>query len=258
MLTNITRRSIAPLLALALVAAACGKKDEAADQAGRDIVLAPQDSSAAINDAPAAAAAPAPTPAMPKPVAPKAATPTKAPTSSAGSIGTGTSFSVANGARICTNTHKAGATFTAILGADVTGTRGAKIPAGSVVTLRVTESAISKNSKDNWKLAFAVASVTIGTRTLDVQGDVTSVATIEAVRSQSTGQQVGKVATGAAIGAIAGQLLGKDTKGTVAGAAVGAVAGGAVAAATTDYEGCLPANGRITVRLSAPLVITAN
>ena len=257
MSTNITRRSIAPLLALALVAAACGKNDEAADQAGRDIVLAPQDSSAAINDAPAGAA-PATTPAMPKPVAPRAATPTKAPTSSAGSIGTGTSFSVVNGARICTNTHKAGATFTAILGADVTGTRGARIPAGSVVTLRVTESAISKNSKDNWKLAFAVASVTIGTRTLDVQGDVTSVATIEAVRSQSTGQQVGKVATGAAIGAIAGQLLGKDTKGTVAGAAVGAVAGGAVAAATTDYEGCLPANGRITVRLSAPLVITAN
>ena len=82
MSTNITRRSIAPLLALALVAAACGKKDEAADQAGRDIVLAPQDSSAAINDAPAAAA-PATTPAMPKPVAPRAATPTKAPTSSA-------------------------------------------------------------------------------------------------------------------------------------------------------------------------------
>ena len=84
---------------------------------------------------------------------------------------------------------------------------------------------------------------------------MTSVATIEAVRSQSTGAQMGKVATGAAVGAVAGQILGKNTKSTVIGAAVGAAAGGAVAAGTADYEGCLPANGTINIAISKALTI---
>lgn len=261
MFTNTLRRSLLPLLAVALVAMACGgNKDAATDEAGRAIELTPRDSMAPMNDAPApmpetkASTAPAKTTPAPaaRPAAPRATTASRATT---GIIASGTSFSVTNGARICTNTHKTGDRFTTTLAADVTGSNGARIPAGATVTLVVTESAISKNSKDNWKLAFDVASVTIGGETMDVQGDVTKVATIEAVRSQSTGQQVGKVATGAAIGAVAGKLLGGSTKSTVVGAAVGAAAGGAVAAGTTDYEGCLPENGSITIALSAPLTV---
>ena len=258
MLSNTIRRAIAPLMIVALVAA-CGGEPKT-DAAARDIQLAPQDSGAPMADTAMAAPAPAPTPApetkapapAPKPVA---TTPTKAPAARTGTIAAGTSFAVTTAARMCTNTHKAGDTFTATLGADVTGSNGARIPAGSVVTLTVTESAISKNSKDNWKFAFDVVSVQIGSQTLAVEGDVTQVATIEAVRSQSTGQQVGKVATGAAVGAVAGQLLGKNTKSTVIGAAVGAAAGGAVAAGTADYEGCLPANGTITIAISKALTI---
>lgn len=257
--TNLLRRALVPLVAVALVAA-CGGKDDAAD--GREIELQPASAdSMPLNDQPAppatqpatapATKAPAPAP-RPAATRPATTTPARART---GTIASGTSFAVSNGTRICTNTHKVGDRFTATLGADVTGSNGARIPAGSTVTLTVTESAISKNSKDNWKLAFDVVSVTIGSQTYDVTGDVTNVAKIEAVRSQSTGQQAGKVATGAAIGAIAGQVLGKDTKSTVAGAAIGAVAGGAVAAGTADYEGCLPANGTITIALGAPLSI---
>lgn len=183
MLANTLRRAFVPLLAVALVAAACGgNQDAATDDAARAIELTPRDSLAVMNDA-------------------------AAPRSTGASIAAGTAFAVTNGARI---------------------------PAGATVTLRVTESAISKNSKDNWKLAFDVVSVRVSGATLDVAGDVTKVETIEAVRSQSTGQQVGKVATGAA---------------------VGAAAGGAVAAGTTDYGGCLPANGSITIRLSSALAI---
>lgn len=263
MSTNTLRRSLLPLLTVALVAMACGgNKDAATDEAGRAIELTPRDSMAPMNDAPApmpetkATTTPAPAKTTPapaaRPAAPRAATASRATT---GVIASGTSFSVTNGARICTNTQKTGDRFTTTLAADVTGSNGARIPAGATVTLVVTESAISKNSKDNWKLAFDVASVTVGGETLDVQGDVTKVATIEAVRSQSTGQQVGKVATGAAIGAVAGKLLGGSTKSTVVGAAVGAAAGGAVAAGTMDYEGCLPVNGAITIALSAPLTV---
>ncbi len=262
MFSNITRRAIAPLLLVAL-ATACGGGGEGTDTAARDIELAPADSGAPVNDQPAAPAtqpAPAPAATTPAPAPaprPAATTPTKAAPTPArtGIIAAGTSFMVKTGARMCTNTHKAGDTFTASLDADVTGTNGARIPAGSVVTLRVTESQISKNSKDNWKFAFDVVSVDIAGKTYAVEGDVTNVATIEAVRSQSTGQQAGKVATGAAVGAVAGQLLGKNTKSTVIGAAVGAAAGGAVAAGTADYEGCLPANGTITIAISQALTL---
>jgi len=259
MFSNTIRRSIAPLL-IATFAVACGGGD-AADQTARDIQLAPQDSSAPMNDAPPAVVepTPAPTPAPPvtKAPAPKpvAAAPAKvAPR--AGMIAAGTSFTVTTGTRMCTNTHKVGDTFTAPLAAEVVGTNGARIPAGSVVTLTVTESAISKNSKDQWKFAFDVVSVAVGAQTYAIEGDVTNVATIEAVRSQSTGQQVGKVATGAAVGAVAGRLLGKNTKGTVIGAAVGAAAGGAVAAGTADYEGCLPENGTITISITKAISIS--
>lgn len=258
MQTNLLRRTMVPLAALAILAACGGGGDDAS----REIELQPAPTdSAPLNDQPsqpaaepaAAPATRAPAPA-PRPAAstPARTTPSRART---GTIASGTSFAVTNAARICTNTHKVGDQFTATLGADVTGTNGARIPAGATVTLTVTESAISKNSKDNWKLAFDVVSVSINGTSYDVTGDVTRVATIEAVRSQSTGQQAGKVATGAAIGAVAGQILGKDTKSTVIGAAVGAAAGGAVAAGTADYEGCLPANGTITIALGAPLTI---
>lgn len=258
MFSNITRRVIAPLLIVTVVA--CGGK-EAADTAARDIELTPTDSMAPVNDAPATAA-PTPTPA-PVAAAPvtKAPAPAPRPTTPApaaarsGTIAAGTSFAVTTGARMCTNTHKAGDVFNATLAADVVGSNGVRIPAGATVTLTVTESAISKNSKDNWKFAFDVVSVSVGSQTYAVEGDVTNVASIEAVRSQSTGQQVGKVATGAAVGAVAGQLLGKNTKSTVIGAAVGAAAGGAVAAGTADYEGCLPANGTITIAISKALTI---
>lgn len=261
MFTNITRRFIAPLLLVSIVAACGGEK---ADDAARDIELAPQDTTAPVNDQPAAAtpepapAAPAPVTKAPAPTPRPAATPTKTAPAPArnGTIAAGTSFVVTTGAeKMCTNTHKAGATFVATLASDVTGSNNARIPAGSNVTLTVTESQISKNSKDQWKFAFDVVSVEINGQTYAVEGDVTNVAKIETVRSQSTGQQAGKVATGAAVGAIAGQLLGKNTKSTVIGAAVGAAAGGAVAAGTTDYEACVPPGSAITVAISSALTI---
>lgn len=263
MISKDIRRTFLPLLAVVFIAAACGGSDKPED--GREIELTPAAADAPLNDEATKAAptpapttkAPAPAPRTPAPRTPAPRTPAPAPRATTGTIAAGTSIGLTTGSRICTNTHKVGDRFSTTVSNSVVGSNGATIPAGSPVTLVVTESAISKNSRDNWKLAFDVVSITVNGATQDVMGDVTRVETIEVVRSQSTGSQVGKVATGAAIGAIAGQVLGKNTKSTVIGGAIGAAAGGAVAAGTADYEGCLPANGSITIALSAPMTIRA-
>lgn len=207
---------------LALVAtAACGG-GESTDTA-REIELAPADSGAAMSDA--------------------AATPAAAPTPAPAA------------ARICTNTHKVGDRFTPTTTADVAATNGVTIPTGSEVTLEVVESARGQNGRDNVKLAFKPVSITVRGRSSDLSADVTRVATLEYDRVQSNTTQAGKVAAGAAVGAIAGQVLGRNTKSTVAGAAVGAAAGGVVAAATTDFDGCLARNAALTITLTQQLTV---
>lgn len=254
MITNVMRRSLGALtLAAALVA--CGGGETPADD-GREVELVPSAADAPLGDqavtppAPPATRTPAPAAAPTK----TASRPTSGTASArASTLAAGTVITVASGDRICTNTHKVGDRFTAAVTESVTGANGGTLASGTVVTLEVVESARGENSQDKVKLAFKPVSIEVAGQTRMLAADVTQVAKLEFVRVQSTGTQAGKVATGAAIGAVAGQLLGKDTKSTVAGAAVGAVAGGAVAAATTDYNGCLPANGAITVTLAEAL-----
>lgn len=192
-------------------------------------------------------AAPTAAPAVaPAPVAPPAPT--------TGTIAGGSSLSASMGTRICTNTHRAGDRVSATLASPVSGTNGAQIPAGATVTLRVTESVRGENGKDGIRLAFEPVSVSYGGATYSISGNA-SVGNLETVRAQTTGDQAKKVAAGAAVGALAGQLLGKKTKSTVIGAAVGAAAGGAVAAGTSDWNGCLSEGGRVTVTLSGPVTV---
>lgn len=242
------------LVALAIVAtAACG--GDSAESA-REIELAPSDSGAAMSDtAPTQAAAPAPAPAATKaPARTTSSTPARV-TSRSGALSAGATLALSTGARVCTNTHKVGERFTAVTTADVAATNGATIPAGSEVTLEIVESARGENSRDKVKLAFKPVAITVRGTSSTLAADVTQVAALEYERVQSTGTQAGKVAAGAAVGAIAGQVMGRDTKSTVAGAAIGAAAGGVVAAATTDYNGCLPAAAAVTVTLTEQLAV---
>lgn len=240
------------LVALAIVAAAACGGDSA--ESAREIELAPSDSGAAMSDtAPTQAAAPAPAAAATKaPARTSSSTPARA-TSRSGALSAGATLALSTGARVCTNTHKVGDRFTAVTTADVAATNGATIPAGSEVTLEVVESARGENSRDKVKLAFKPVAITVRGTSGALAADVTQVAALEYERVQSTGTQAGKVAAGAAVGAIAGQVMGRDTKSTVAGAAIGAAAGGVVAAATTDYNGCLPAAAAVTVTLTEQL-----
>ncbi|MBM3907086.1 MAG: hypothetical protein FJ363_03295 [Gemmatimonadetes bacterium] len=266
-------------LALMVVASACQKTGDAPPES-RQVELAPAppaqpqlaDTAPAVSSPTAdlkAGAAPAPAKvaeakAPPKPAPRTAATPVAASPAPApapvpaapttGTIGSGAALSVTTAARVCTNTHRVGDRVTATLSSAVTGTNSAEIPAGAIVTLRVTESVRGENGKEGVRLAFEPVSVTYGGESYEIAGSV-RVAHLETVRSQTTGDQAKKVAAGAAVGAIAGQLLGKKTKSTVVGAAVGAAAGGAIAAGTADWNGCVAERGAVTVTLAGPVVV---
>ncbi len=171
-----------------------------------------------------------------------------------GTIASGTSLSLRSNSRVCTNTYQPGQTFTATTTSAVTGSNGATIPAGSTVKLEVTQLKRSENINDKIVMEFAVRSVSFGGRTYNVEGSVAN-ADIERVRNQPKDKDVQKVVGGAVLGAIAGQIIGKSTKSTVVGAAAGAAAGAGVAGATSNYEGCLPDGGSLTVTLNAPLQV---
>lgn len=171
-----------------------------------------------------------------------------------GMIASGEQISLYSGQRICTNTNSVGDRFTATLVEPVQGSNGAVIPAGATATVEVIRAARSSGSSEPVQLEFAVRSITINGRTYQVMATVTS-AQVDRSRSESRADDVRKVATGAAIGAIAGQILGRRTKSTVIGAATGAAAGAVVAATNSHYDGCIPAGGRITIRLTEPVLV---
>jgi len=173
-----------------------------------------------------------------------------------GTIAAGTAISLASGSKVCTNTNKVGDTFTARVNESVTGSNGATIPAGSTVTLRVTQLKRSENANDNIVIGLDVVSVNVAGRSYALAGDVTS-AQVEKVRSTTKSSDAKKVLGGAAAGAVLGQVLGKDTKSTVIGAAAGAAAGTAAAAATANYEGCINAGDTIRIRLSEGVQVRA-
>jgi hypothetical protein len=283
-MTKYIRRLASPLaLTAALALGACTVKDNKSDSTlardtalTRDLQLAGSDTAAQpqLTDVPATPAAPAP--ATPRPSTPPRTTPrptpappkstptksgntsTKTPGSTAGgavgTIASGTSLALHSDARVCTNTHQVGQTFTATTTEAVTGSNGATIPAGAKVQLEVTQLKRSENANDKIIMEFAVKSVTFGGRSYGVVGSVGD-ATVERVRNQPKSKDVQKVAVGAAAGAVLGQILGKSTKSTVIGAAAGAAAGAGVAAGTANYEGCVPEGGNITVTLNAPVQV---
>ena len=138
----------------------------------------------------------------------------------------------------------------------MTGSNGARIPAGATANIEITELKRSETANDNVVMGFRVVSVSFGGKTYPVDA-TTQYARVEKVRNQPKDKDVQKVVGGAAVGAIIGQVLGKSTKSTVIGAATGAAAGTAAAVATANFEGCVPDGGRITVSLDAPVQVQA-
>jgi hypothetical protein len=169
-----------------------------------------------------------------------------------GTVSVGSEMSLYAGQRVCTNTNSVGDRFTAQIADPVMGSNGVVIPAGSSAVVEITTLHRSERSNDNIEIGLRVESITFNGRTYPVSSE-TSYAQVERVRGES---KVGSDAVkGAAIGAVLGQILGRRTKSTVIGAGAGAAVGAAVGAANSKVEGCVPSGGRITVRLTQPLVV---
>jgi len=281
-------RFIAPLALGTVVAlGACktdsGKQDSASalnrdtSALGRDLALAGHDSTAQpqLKDVPAnSPATSAPSRTAPRRESrPSRETPRETPreprttasgntvthpaagaSNSGGAVGTiaaGTSLSLTPSANVCTNTNKIGDKITATTQNTVTGSNGATIPAGSTVTLTVTNLKRSENANDQIIMEFAVNSVSFGGKTYPLDANVERT-NITRVRNEPKSKDAQKVAIGAGIGAIAGQILGKNTKSTVIGGAVGAAAGAATAAATANYEGGINSTSTMVVKRNPP------
>jgi hypothetical protein len=274
--------ALSGVAALLAIGACSDKKSDSLAQdstLNQDIALANRDSAAQpqLSDVPATAA-PTPAPAAaatapratttprstprPTPTPRPATTPTRSTTASGntvtrtpgatesalGTIAAGSSIALTSNSRVCTNTNHVGETVTATVARAVTGSNGAVIPAGATAALEITQLKRSENVNDKIVMSFRVKSISFGGHTYPVTATVAS-AQVDRVKNQPGGKDAQKVATGAAVGAVVGQILGKDTKSTVIGGAVGAAAGAGAAAATSNYEGCVPSGGNISITL---------
>lgn len=173
---------------------------------------------------------------------------------SVGTIASGAEISLYSGQRVCTNTYAVGDRFTASVAESVQGSNGVAIPAGATAVIEVTSTKRSENSNDNAQIDFVVRSIAFNGKTYPVDATVTS-AQVEKVRNGDASSDGKKVAAGAIIGAIAGQIFGHNTKSTVIGAATGAAGGAVVAGVTGKYDGCVPNGGRISLKLTQPMVV---
>jgi len=249
------------LLTLALLAGCGGDRGAqmAADSLSRDLQRLPVDSSAELRDEPAAspvtetvAATPVTKPA-PKPAAKPRPKPAPAPAPAAEaprSLAAGTTVSTTVIREITSKTDKAGATVTGTVASDVKDASGrVVIPAGSMVTLTITEIHESENKGDTTgTLTLKPTSIAINGQSQPLPASISGVKTQLQGRSTGAGD-VAKVGGGAAAGAIVGRVLGGSTKGAVIGGIIGGAVGTQRAIETQDRDVVVPAGSRVEVTL---------
>ncbi|MDX2057319.1 MAG: hypothetical protein SFV24_05920 [Gemmatimonadales bacterium] len=284
------------LMAIAALVAVvgCGKNGggDGAGQdstAGRDLSLAPVDSSAQLNDAASPAEsttaapeapAPAPTPAPPAPTSttpkpkppannppvspPPASVPPSAPSQppappapTARSVDAGATMALTASAEFSSKTHKVGQTVTATVANDVTDEAGkVVVPAGATVTLVITELVVSENKSDSGKIALRATQVAFGGETYDVDGSTTKVDYALKGRGVQAGDAA-KVGAGAVAGAVVGRVLSGKKKGAVVGGVIGAAAGTAAAANSADRDIVVAQGAKIVIKLKSALSVKA-
>lgn len=277
------RNQALTLTALALLVACAGRDrtDTArADSLGRDLELAPADSTATLNDQPAveppqqapvtqpAASTPPrqnPRPATPRPQTPTPdpvvnnPTPSRPPVAAAPLVlPAGTAISGTITDSITSQRNKVGETVTARIADDVRDVDGRIIiPAGSTATFTITALAPAENkSATRGTVNLQLTGMTVRGRDYPVSGASTSVAHTLRGRGVTTGDAA-KVGAGAAAGAIAGRILG-GKKGTVIGGVVGAAVGTGVAVETADRDVVVAPGAAVSFTINQELVVSNN
>jgi hypothetical protein len=231
----------------------------AADSLSRDLQLAPVDSSAAQGDYPEAAPAkpvatkPKSKP-KPKPQPQAEAQPAPAPAPLV--LASGTTIATAVDQEINSRINKKGQIVTTTVSSDVTDPLGRVIiPAGSKVTMTITEIRESENKGDKTgKLTLTPTEVAIGDRRLVLTASAEALDRYLKDRKTNAGD-VAKVGAGAAIGALAGRVIGGNTKGAVIGGVIGGAVGTQRAVETQDRDVVVPAGSRVQLTLQGGLII---
>ncbi|MBA2628357.1 MAG: hypothetical protein H0U85_10110, partial [Gemmatimonadales bacterium] len=167
------------IAATALATAACGSGDRqnqaAVDSAGRNLQLAPVDTSAVLNDRDGSSGT-ANSASTRTGSAGRATTGNGAAASSGGggSLAAGTAFTARTSTRISSRTNKAGEIVSATVGTSVRDASGrVVIPAGSTVRMRIIRIHESENKSDaTGTLQLALESVRIGGETYPLAGSV--------------------------------------------------------------------------------------
>jgi hypothetical protein len=247
------------ILALAVLAACGGDRNAsmAADSLSRDLQRLPVDSSATLSDQAGATpvhsapAAPAHKPRS-KP-APVKAAPKPAPAPAPLALASGTTLTTDMDREISSKTDKAGATVTSTVATDVRDASGrVVIPAGSKVTLTVTEIHESENKGDKTgKLTLTPTAVEIQGQSYAMNGSATALERTLRDRKTNAGD-IAKVGAGTAAGAIVGRVVGGSTKGAIIGGIIGGAVGAQRAVETQDRDVVVPANSKVEVTLSGP------
>jgi hypothetical protein len=230
------------LLTLGVLAACGGDRGAsmAADSLSRDLQRLPVDSSATLNDQAAAtpvAASPARPVSKPKP------RPAAARTLAAGSR-----LSTTVDREISSRTDKPGGSVTGTVASDVKDASGrVVIPAGSRVTMTITEIHESENKGDKTgKLTLTPTAVEIQGQSYALNGS--AVALDRTLRDRKTNAgDVAKVGAGTAAGAIVGRVIGGSTKGAIIGGVIGGAVGTQRAIETQDRDLVVPAGSRVEV-----------
>lgn len=155
---------------------------------------------------------------------------------------------------ITTRRNKVGETFTAKVAEPVMDASDREvIPAGAMVTYRITALKEAENQNSEGVLAILPVSVAFGDHSYPVTAEVSDLQYQMKGRGVTPGD-AGKVAAGAAIGAVVGQILTKKTAGTVVGGAVGAAAGTAIAIKSADKDIVIPPGARIVLKLTEAFI----
>lgn len=234
------------ILAVTILAACGGESRDsiAADSLSRDLQRVPVDSSAALDDRSAAPARPVATKPKPKPApAPRA-------------LASGTIIPTAVDQEINSRSNKAGEIVTTTVSTNVTDSRGRVIiPAGSKVTMTITEIRESENKGDKTgKLRLTPTEVAIGGRSYPLTASAEALDRHLKDRKTNAGD-VAKVGAGAAAGAIVGRVIGGNTKGAVIGGVIGGAVGTQRAVETQDRDVVVPAGSRVQLTLQSGLTI---
>jgi hypothetical protein len=244
------------LAALTLMAvAACGGGDRGevatADSLSRDLQLAPVDTTAELDDRPAASApAPAPrTSTSPSRTTPSAPAPVAAPATPR-SLAAGTTLTASTNTEIRSHKNKVGDTVTATIANDVKDKSGrVVIPAGSEVVLKVTAIKESENKSDTTgTLTVQPTSVVISGQSHPISATIEGVTTKLQGRGTNAGD-IAKPAAGAAVGAVVGRVLGGSSKGAIIGGVLGGAVGAQRAVETKDRDVVLPQGTTVTLSL---------